>query len=95
MPLREIAGASELAIKASHRSLISHRDEITRLILEASSPHEPTGRANARPMTGSAICGIEMKQAPDDARPVSAIQGHTRGQSAFTQNADMPLHLIN
>src|SRR5205814_8462930 len=25
---------------------------------EASSPHEPTGRANARPMTGSATCGI-------------------------------------
>jgi hypothetical protein len=21
------------------------------------APHEPTGRANARPMTGSAICG--------------------------------------
>jgi hypothetical protein len=27
----------------------------------ASSQHEPTGRANARPMTGSAICGKHSK----------------------------------
>ena len=64
MPLREIAGASELAVKASHRSLISHPDEITRLILEASSPHEPTGRAKTRPMTGAAICGIDKANSP-------------------------------
>ena len=26
----------------------------------AHSPDEPTGRANARPMTGSAICGVKV-----------------------------------
>ena len=79
MPLREIAGASELAIKVSHRALISHPDEITRLILEATSPHEPTGRANARPMTGSAICGIEMKEVPDIASLIRATLAGERG----------------
>jgi hypothetical protein len=29
------------------------------LIPVACSPHEPTGRANARPMTGSATCGTD------------------------------------
>jgi hypothetical protein len=49
MPLREIASASELAIEASHRSLISHPDEITRLILEASSPvSQRVARTRAR-----------------------------------------------
>jgi len=27
------------------------------------SPHEPTGRANARPMISSAICGVDFDQA--------------------------------
>jgi len=26
------------------------------------SPHEPTGRANARPMTGSATCGVGLSR---------------------------------
>jgi hypothetical protein len=31
------------------------------MTLIARSPHEPTGRANARPMTGSTICGTAAK----------------------------------
>jgi hypothetical protein len=30
----------------------------------ASSPHEPTGRAKTRPMTGAAICGIDKANSP-------------------------------
>jgi hypothetical protein len=91
MPLHEIAGASELAIKVSHRALISHPDEITRLILEASSQHEPTRRANARPMTDSATCGIKVKEAPD----VAWLSRVTVAALGLPQRAQpvMPLHL--
>ena len=47
MPMRKIDVAKiEAAVRGIERSGVRDR-----------SLHEPTGRANARPMTGSAICG--------------------------------------
>ena len=81
MPLHEMAGASELAIKASHRALISHPDEITRLILEATSPHEPTGRANAPRWLSRAAPAPTTTPCPKGARSRQSASQQTSGYS--------------